>query len=219
MRRLNGWRSTPRTAIFGFAAFFGLILLLQGAKCPSIPDMQTTEITVVIQESVEFPFEARGGINATSGDVTIDIDEIRQDLEDNDIEVDQIDTVVVRSVLYGVTAYNETELDREIVDGYVRISRTSPADSAVIFDNVDVMVYPLLGELVPAPIDEAGVDFLNSVLGDVLTALRTGYHSELTLRGTVSGLSEPQARDTNFDWRVVIYYQIAGRMEIDVPDF
>ncbi len=205
------------------ALFAALLIVLQGAKCPSIPEMKTVDIAVVAEQTIELEFEARGGINAESDVVTINIEELRDDLEDADIEIDDIDTVVVHAVSYGVTAYYEGNTgdlaNRRIEDGNLTVTRLDAAESHEIFHDVNVNVYPLLGELVPAPVEPGGIAFLNELLADVLQALKTGGTEGFDLQGTVSGVSTPMGRDTNFDWRVVVRYQVKGTAEIERPEF
>jgi len=208
-----------KTMLWKLILFVGPLLILQGAKCPGIPEMEDVSVTAVAEEYVDLEFEARGSINAESDVVTIDIDDLREELEDNDIDVGTIDTVVVHSILYGVTAYNEAETDRSIVNGRLELTRLDTDESAVLFDDVDVAVHPLLGELVAPPLAPGGVGFLNELMGDVLEALHTGTPSEFAVTGAVSGQSEPTERETNFDWRVRIYYQVAGEVEVERPSF
>jgi len=199
--------------------FVALLVLLQGAKCPNVPELKDIEITVVEAEYIEFEFQARGGINAHSAAETIDIDELRQDLEEMDLDVSQIDTILVSSILYGVTAYNEAVNDREIVNGALTVTRLDTDASAVIFDDVNVVVYPLLGALVPPPIEPDGVDFLNELFADVLAALKGSGPSEFEVQAEVSGDSAPAGRDTNFDWRARIYYQVSAPLETETIEF
>jgi hypothetical protein len=199
--------------------YLALFVLLQGAKCPSIPDTKTMKVTAVVQDYIEFAFQAQGSLNYHSGDETIDIEALRQDLEDAGIEMADVDTVLVSQVLYGVTEYREEETDREIVDGTVTLSRTDESTSATIIDNVDQAVYPLLGELVPAPLAPGATEYINDLLADVLQALKYGGPSEFVVSADASGISEPLGRYTDFEWRVRIYFQAMGKAEVEVPDF
>jgi len=200
--------------------YLALFVLLQGAKCPSIPSTKQVKMTVVAQNYIEFTFEARGSLNYHSGDETIDIQDLRQDLVDAGVTLEDVDSVVASQVLYGVTAYGELpDTDREIVDGTVTLSRSDNASSATIIDNVDQEVYPLLGELVPAPLAPGGIDYINTLLADVLEAIKTGSPSAFVVSAEASGVSEPQGRETNFDWRVRLYYHVIGWADVEVPDF
>jgi hypothetical protein len=206
------------TTLGKVALYAALFVLLQGAKCPSIPEMKTVEMTLVSQQSVDLPFEARGSFNTASGAEMIDIEELRQDLLDADVEISQVDTIVVSAIEIGVTAYNEPATDRRITGGTVTLTRTDLGTSQVICTNVDLQVYPLLGKLEPAPVDPAGIAFANALLADVLHALKYGGPSEFEVSATASGVSEPVDRETNFDWRVRVYYEVMGRREVEVPD-
>lgn len=199
--------------------YVALFVVLQGAKCPSIPSTKQVKMTIVAQNYIEFTFLAQGDLNYHAGNETIDIADLRQDLDDAGVELADVDSVLISQVLYGVTAYREAETDREIVDGTVTLSRTDESTSATIFESVNQPVYPLLGELVPAPLAPGGVDYINHLLADVLNAIKYGGPSEFVISADVAGTSEPQGRETDFDWRVRIYYQVIGRADVEVPDF
>jgi len=198
--------------------FVALLVLLQGAKCPNVPELKDVEITVVDEEYVEFEFEARGEINAHSAIESIDIDELREDLEEMDIDLGEIDTILVSQIFYGVTEFDDVP-GREIVNGDLTITRLDTDSSAVIFDDVNQAVAPLVGLLVPPPIEEDGVDFLNALFADVLAALKGTGPSEFEVQAEVSGDSEPQGVDTNFDWRIRVYYQISAPLETETVEF
>lgn len=199
--------------------FFLALVALLGARCPQIPELVDYDVSVPLDAYIELVFEARGSINVHSDADTIDIISLRDDLRDAGIEVGDVDTAWVTNVLYGVVAYNETPVDREIVDGTVTVIREDDGTSAVLFSDVDAEVYPLLGLLVPAPIEPAGVDFVNELLADALTALKDYSVSEFVVAGEASGVSEPQGRYTDFDWRVRIEFQVVGRATVEKPEF
>jgi len=199
--------------------FLALLVLLQGAKCPNVPETKDLNIVVVNEDYIEFEFQARGEINAHSDVETIDVDELREDLIDMDVEIDSLRAVVISSMLYGVTAYNEPATDREIVDGYCTVMRLDDSSSAKIFDDASEEVYPLLGMLVPPPIEPGGTAFLQDLFDDVLVALKDGYPSDFQIQGQVSGTSSPTGRETNFDWRVRLYFQVSAPVEVETVDF
>ena len=194
------------------------ILLLQGAaECPSFPEMEEVEVTVVVDEFIELNFEARGGINVHSDTHVIDVEELRDQIEEAGFEIDAIDSAHVSAVLYGVTAYYETLTDREIQDAVVIVIREDTQESETLIDEFDAAVYPLLGELVSAPIEEGGIDFVNELLADLLAALQNHSVSTFEVSGSVSGISVPQERETSFDWRLRIYFQVVGRVVVERP--
>lgn len=208
-----------KQALARIMVFLALGVILLGAKCPGIPETEEVEITLVTEEFIELTFQARGSINVDSGVAILDVDELRRELEDAGVEISRIDTLRVAAVEYGVVAYNEGPQDRQIVNGTVTVERLDTAASAVLIDGLNAMVYPLLGLLVPAPIEPGGIDFLNDLLADVLAALKSGGVSGFEVAGSSSGVSEPQERETNFDWRVRIYYHVSGRIQTEVPRF
>jgi hypothetical protein len=199
--------------------FLALAIIVMGAKCPKIPDTHEINITLVTEESIEITFEARGSMNVDSNVAFINIDELRQDLEDAEIRTDLITAIRVSKVEYGVVAYNEEGTDRQIVGAEVTLKRPDEGTSAVLVSGLDAEVYPKLGKLVPVPTQPGGIAYINDLLADVLDAIQSGGTSGLAVYGTSSGTSEPTDRASNFDWRIRIYYQIAGGMPTDVPDF
>jgi hypothetical protein len=209
-----------RIAMLPRAGFLALLLvLLQGAQCPQVPELKDTALTIASDQFIELEFEARGSINTHSKSDTIRIAELREDIEDAGIAADMIDSVWIARVLYGVTAYNEPPpYDREIAEGRVEVSYEGAPSSAVLFDSVFVRVYPLLGVLTPAPVRAGGVEYLNDLLDAVLNALRSDSDTSFIVSAYSSGISNPQGDDTNFDWRVRVHYQIMGRDSIKVPD-
>jgi hypothetical protein len=202
----------------GFFVLLGLVML--GAKCPTIPTIEEVDVVIVLEDYIEFFFHSDGSINAHSDVETINIDDLRDDLDDAGISVADVDTITVKSVLYGVTAYNEGPTDRQIVNGDCTVTRLDDNSSRVIFDGATSMVYPLLNLLEPAPIEAGGIDFINDLMIDVLAVLKgeSTSVSEFEVQASVSGNSIPADRYTDFNWRVRIYYQISGVMTVDVPD-
>jgi len=130
-----------------------------------------------------------------------------------------IDTLRVSSVQYGCVAYNEPVTDREIFGASVTVERSDTGASQTLISNYSEAVYPLLGILTPAPIDAAGIDFLNELMADILVALKDYTVSSFEIRGTSAGTSNPQSRETDFDWRLRIYYHISGRYIVSSPTF
>ena len=213
-----------KTAIIRIGVFLGLAALVMGAKCPKIPDTHEVEITLVTEEFIELLFEARGSMNVDSSTEVINIQLLRQDLEDAGIETELIKAMKVSKVEHGTVDYYEDDVnpgatDRRIVNAQVSLKRIDNSTSAVIVDGLSVDVYPLLGVLEPVPTETAGIAFVNDLLADVLDAIQHGGVSNFVVVGSSSGTSTPTGRPSDFDWRVRIYYQIAGGMPTDVPDF
>ncbi|MBD3235289.1 MAG: hypothetical protein GF330_01130 [Candidatus Eisenbacteria bacterium] len=225
MRTRFGLGALRRGTLLSKLAFLlGLLALLPGAKCPTIPEMEDVEVTVVAEDMIELVFEADGTVNVDSSVETLDIDQIRESLLDAGFDLTMIDDAVITDVLYGVVAFNEMDNNppRWIRGNSVTVSwEHTPggeSDAAILFQDVDVEVYPLLGLLVPAPFEPGGIDFLNDLLIEILDDIRApDLATEFRVQGSSEGVSEPIGRDTDFDWRIQIHFQIVGRAPVEVP--
>jgi hypothetical protein len=207
-----------KKALARIVVFLALGALLMGAKCPGVPSTEEIAITLVTEEYIEFIFQARGEINVDSGVETIDVADIREDLLDAGVDLSSVEEIRVSAVKYGTVAYNEPATDR-LITGTVTIERLDNATSETLVPLQSQNVYELLGILVPAPIDEDGIDYLNDLMAAVLDAIQTGFPEEFEVRGSFSGTSSPTERETNFDWRVRFYFHISGTVMTEVPAF
>lgn len=208
-----------KTIIARCVITLALAVLVMGAKCPGIPDTHKIDVTVVTQSEIEMSFLAEGSINVESSVEIINVGALREEIEDAGIDVENLEDIKVSLVKYGVIDYFEAETDRQIVNGQVTVKRTDGGPSAMLISGLNAMVYPLKGKLVPAPIDKSGIDLINDLLDDVLVALKSGGSSDFEVIGGITGQSEPQARETDFIWRVVIYYQVSGKIPVDSVKF
>jgi hypothetical protein len=212
-----------RTTLLKFGLFIPLALaLLAPAKCPKVPGTDDMTVTVVTEEFVELEFVASGDLNDDSDVETIDVDEIRADLEDLDVDISELQSIQVSRVEWGVTEYNEPATDRRITDGWAQVSWWKNADPPQgpqdIVVDLEVDVYPLLGRLAPPPIVEGGINFVNVMLVELLDELKNPTGAVFQVQGSGGGLSEPQERSTDFKWRLRIYYQLVGEVTIDGVD-
>jgi hypothetical protein len=83
-----------RTTLLKFGLFIPLALaLLAPAKCPKVPGTDDMTVTVVTEEFVELEFVASGDLNDDSDVETIDVDEIRADLEDLDVDISELQSI------------------------------------------------------------------------------------------------------------------------------
>jgi hypothetical protein len=200
-----------------------MLLPLVGAKCPGIPETKDMTITIVTEEQMELLFVAQGSVNVDSDVETINTEDIRDDLLDAGLtqeDIEAIETITVEAVEYGTVTYNEPATDREIVDIDVTVWRVgAEADSALLVSDFSTMVHPLLGILVPAPIEPSGIDWINDLLEEVLEAIKDESGStNFSVMGRASGQSEPMGRETDFTWRLVISYQIPSGFPVEVID-
>jgi hypothetical protein len=206
-----------RKALFRIAAYLALGLLLLGAKCPGIPDTHEVNLTLVTEEFIEFTFSSHGSVNVDEDTESIDVADIRNDLLDAGVDLSRVDEIRVSAVDYGTVTYGESGAPPRVITGNVWIEYNSTTETLV--DLASQNVPDLLGILVPAPIDEDGIDFLNLLMADVLDAIQTGSPATLQVTGGFDGVSTPTERETNFSWRVRFYFHISGQVVTDVPSF
>ena len=199
--------------------FIALGIVLMGAKCPGIPDTVETEITLVTEEFIELTFHAQGEINVDADTYTIDVQDLRQELEDAGVEIDNVDEIRVSAVHYGAVTCDAANPYRRILGENVTIARAGGGTPTVVIGDFNEEVCPLLGLLVPAPIEEGGIDTLNVFMAELLSALKNPFAPDYGVTGAFSGSSEPVSADTDFLWRVRIYYHVSGRFKTDVPSF
>jgi hypothetical protein len=207
-----------RKSLIRILAFAALGALLVGAKCPGIPDTHDAEITLVTEEFIELTFHAEGEINVDDDTYTIDIEDLREQLDDAGIDIGFVDEIRVSAVEYGAVTCDAGNPDRRILGEFVKISRGGGGPATDLILDFEEEVCPLMGLLVPAPIEEGGIDTLNVYMAELLTALKT-FGSEYTVSGSFRGTSEPVSADTDFLWRVRIYYHVSGRFITTVPSF
>jgi hypothetical protein len=57
-------------------------------------------------------------------------------------------------------------------------------------------------------------------MNQILMALKNGTATpDLNIIGAVTGISTPMERETNFDWQLIVHYQISGKVEVDSVQF
>ena len=90
-----------KIALFKLGFFLVLGLVVMGAKCPSVPTTEEVPVVIVTSNYIEFHFQARGIINYHDDTQEIDVEDIRQDLDDAGIDVQNINSIKVESITYG----------------------------------------------------------------------------------------------------------------------
>jgi len=209
-----------RRLTYIFPALLLLSLVFLGAKCPGIPDTKKIRLRVPVEDRVELHFLARGSINAKSGSEVISTESIRKDLDDLDIDVNDVDTLRVSKITFCVTKIDPEESpDRTMTGVDVTVTRTDTGGSALLVDNFSAVVKDHLGIETAAPIVAGGIDWINDLLEEVLATLKSPTDKDFEVIGAAEGVSEPTEHETNFDWKVTIYFYISGDLEIETFDF
>jgi hypothetical protein len=209
-----------RATLTKLGLYAALFVLLQGAKCPSVPSSKKLTMAVVAEDYIELTFQARGETNVLNelSSVTVDLIGLRDDLDAAEVPYGSISAVNVSSVMYGVVAIGPGESDRAIENASVTVAWDYPdADGGTLFDVASQPVAPLLGLLVPAPLQPGGIDVINRAAADLLAALNSS-EATFTMSAHTTGVSTPVENPTNFDYRVRIYYSLTCPTEVEVYD-
>jgi hypothetical protein len=114
-----------------------LAVLLMGAKCPGVPETNEIELTVVTQTNTTIDFLARGSLNYERSTEVVNIDELRRDIEDAEIDVDDLESIKVSMIEYGIAAYGEPVNDRAIQDAVITVRQAGGGDAKVLIQDLD----------------------------------------------------------------------------------
>jgi len=195
-----------------------LSLVFTGTKCPGVPETDNVMLSIPVEGQLRLDFEARGSINDKSGSETITTQELLDDLEELEIDISDLDTLRVSRITFCVTRIDPSETDeRTMTDVDVTVSRDNPPESRFLIMDFEAVVKDFLNVETDAPITPDGVAYINELLAEMLEALRNNNQKTITVTGAASGVSEPTEHETNFDWKVVIYYYVVGDLDVEIP--
>ncbi|MDH4036415.1 MAG: hypothetical protein OEX18_03080 [Candidatus Krumholzibacteria bacterium] len=139
--------------------------------------------------------------------------EIRDILNENGYGTDDILEAHVTSASYGVTSFSQAH-DWEI-GGRIDVTYNGTTETAIFYTAQSVQ--GALGKKIPAPLEVAAVDLINTALDDFLA----GANPVLTftvVNGSVTPVPSPTDRMI-FDWRAWLAVQIIIEETLeDIPD-
>lgn len=196
------------------------VLLLMGAGCPLIPEIEDKVVELAVGSSMTIGFQARGEINDKSQVVGFQIDDeidIQEVLDDAGVDVSDVKAISFAGAAYRVTKPDPNP-SRMITNTTVTVSRTGgPQDVPFVVDFEDEagVAYDF------RTLDLAGtaaVTLINDMLADLLREAQ-GIPPLGSLGGSVTwtGTSEPVSQDTNFDWEIRLDVTILGEVEVEIP--
>ena len=197
--------------VLRWSAFLVLCVGLSGQTC-----LDERCVELVVGATVTAPFQARGSENVHQDTEVVDLIEnadIKQVLADNGFE----DMVVayIESVFYRVTKQDAGAANRT-VSGYVTVDGMNLIEyQAVAVNN------PALADWTPSPLEQPGVDYINSKLLDYfydifVNGIPDPPHPVVTFE--CAGTSTPQDIPTNFDWEVRVKLVLVGENCLEVVD-
>lgn len=193
------------------ALFLGLVALL-GSGC--IMDEKVIEIVLTGETYADFVENEDGADEAETA--TIDMaDELRDILDDNDLSLSDIEDAFVASVHYGVTSFSQAH--DWTISGAISVRRVDLSGGFIVIANyTSQSVQGALGQKIPATLEPAGVDVINTALDD----FRSGGNPILefqVLSGTIAPVPSP-SDPMVFNWRAWLAIQLITTQTVEVPD-
>jgi hypothetical protein len=157
--------------------------------------------------------------NETSADnpetAVVDVaEEIRDILEDNGYSTDDLTGAFVTSVHYGVTSFSQSH--DWVLSGQIRVARDGGAP-VVLVDYASQSVQGALGQKIAAPLEQAGVDLINTALEDFLTGANPVLSFEVE-HGTIAPNTPTPTDPMIFNWRAWLAIQVIVDESVEVPD-
>ena len=145
--------------------------------------------------------------------VTIDVaDQIRDILEDNGYDSDDLESAHVTSVSYGVTAFDQAH--DWTISGSIFVSYQGAPQSIV--DYASQSVESALGDKISAPLQQAGVDEVNAALDDFVNGANPSLQFGI---GNGATTPSPSVEDPMiFTWRAWLAIQVIIDEDVKVFD-
>jgi hypothetical protein len=158
--------------------------------------------------------------NETSADnpeiAVVDVAEkIREILDDNGYTTDDLTGAHVTSVSYGVTQFSQAH--DWVLTGQIRVSRDGGAYE-VIVDYASQSVQAALGQKIPANLNQAGVDLINTALDDFINNNANPVLTFQVEHGTIAPSTPTPGDPMIFEWRAWLAVQLIAEQTVEVPD-
>jgi hypothetical protein len=195
-----------------------LILLAIGLVALSVPgclEDKVLQIVMTGETSADFSENETG--TDTPETALVDVaDEITDILNNNGYSTSDIDSAFVTSVHYGVTSFDQSH-DWEI-SGAISVRRVDggPGPWTELASYTAQSVTGALGQKITAPLEQAGVDVINTALDDFLANGRPVLEFQVEHSNV-----DPDPSPTDpmiFDWRAWLAIQLITTQTVEVPD-
>lgn len=189
-----------------------LALCLVPLALASCLDEKVIEIVLTGETFADFS-QNETTLNWTE-DAVVDIaGEIRDILEDNGYEMDDLKAAHVTSASYGVTSFSQSH--DWTITGAIVVSRDG-GPFALVLDYTSQSVQAALGQKIAAPLEPAGVAVINTALDD----FRNGQNPVLAFQiQNGNTVPAPSVEDPMiFDWRAWLAIQVVIEESVEVPD-
>lgn len=208
MRRFRSW---PRLALV-----FALAVMNGG--CVLIPEIRDRIVELAVGGTTVVEFVTGGSTSAIDETNTVDVVSgfnLAQILADAGIDVTDVTNIALSGVEYRVTV-PDADASRQVVNGNVTISRGLALNLDLI-SGFSAPVGAVSGWEV-APLDPGGtaVTEINTMLNEILTALKGGPPANTTLTYHLTGQVTP-ATAYLFTWELKVKITITGTVKVGVP--
>jgi hypothetical protein len=196
-----------------------IILTVLGLVALSVPgclDEKVLQLVFTGETYADFSENETGADNPESAVVDV-ADEIGDILTENGISLSDIDDAFVTSVHYGVISFDQSH--DWTISGSIRVRRNDDGNGSESFAtlaNYTSSVQGALGEKIPAPLVQAGVDVINTALDDFLNNENPILEFQVQ-----SGTIAPPPSPTDpmvFEWRAWLAIQLITTETVEVPD-
>lgn len=177
-------------------------------------DEKVLQIVFTGETYADFSENETGADNPETAVVDL-ADEIRDILTENEVSLSDIDDAFVTSVHYGVTSFDQAH--DWTISGAISVRRVDLGGSFTPIANyTSVSVQGSLGQKIPAPLEQAGVDVINAALDDFLAGADPVLEFQVQ-SGTIA--PTPSAPDPMiFEWRAWLAVQLITTETVEVPD-
>ena len=198
------------------------LVMLTAQGCLLIPEIEKRVVELAVGGSATQEFVASGELNVHDQRDTVDLAtviDLPQLLDDAGIDISDVEDIKLAGVFYRVTQQDPTP-NREIQGGIVTIQRGLGGTGTLLVDNFNVAVNdPANASFQPGNLASPGVDVVNQLLTDMLTAVKAGLPLPNSILIThVNGASSPANVATNFKYELRMDLSIIGTVHVDVPN-
>jgi hypothetical protein len=192
-----------------------LPLVLLNLSCILVPKLEDRNVELAVGASTSTIFDAKGSINTYQDTKTVDVHadiDLSKVLDDNGVKAEDVKDIKLVGVSYRIVV---PEGGRSITGGTLTIQRSGGAVTPLVTSfTADCST---ADGWVTVPLDAAGVGVINTLIGDLLTEVKTGTPATNTsITYHVAGNSVPSGTATNFSWEFKLDLTMIGTVKVQV---